>query len=160
MAHSPAAPLHDAILLPAQEIADIVRAMSGADASRRPEPGTWSAREIISHLCQTDNESFLDGIGRFVLEDTPEIEVTPGVTHYTPERHTIALDDLVDGFLRQYERIADYVARLGDEQFVRRAHIAHFKDTPLGEYPTLADWVRRISESHLQGHLAELRARP
>jgi len=114
---------------------------------------------IVSHLCQTDHESFLDGIGRFVLEETPEIEVTPGVTHYTPERHAMALDDLVEGFLRQHELIADYVARLSDEQLGRRAHIALFKDSPVGEYPTLAEWVQGISDFHLQAHLEELRAR-
>jgi hypothetical protein len=151
--------LPDAILRRAQEIAEIVGAMGEPKASRRPEPGAWSAREIVSHLCQTDNESFLDGIGRFVLEEKPEIEVTQGVTHYTPERHAIGLDDLVEGFLRQYELIADYVARLGDEQLGRRAHIALFRDTPAGEYPTLAEWVQGISEFHLQAHLDELRAR-
>jgi len=158
MPESPVA-VHDAILLQAQEIADIVRAIGDADASRRPESGAWSAREVISHLCQSDNESFLDGIGRFVLEETPEIEVTPGVTHYTPERHAMTLDDLVDAFLRQYELIADYVARLDAGQLSRRARIALLKDSPLGEYPTLAEWLRTISELHLHGHLEELRAR-
>jgi hypothetical protein len=158
MADSPTAVYH-VILLQAREIAGIVRAMDDVDASRRPDPGTWSAREVISHLCQSDNESFLDGIGRFVLEETPEIEVTPGITHYTAERHAMALADLVDAFERQYEQIADYVARLSEVQLARRARIALLKDSPFGEYPTLAEWLRAISGMHLQGHLEELRAR-
>ena len=151
--------LHDAIVGPAREIAGIVGAMSDDDASRRPASGAWSAREIISHLCQTDNESLLDGIGRVMLEDTPRIEVTHGVTHYTPERHAMALRELIAAFLGQYELIADYVARLGDDQRARRAHITLLKGSPVGEYPTLAEWLRTIAGMHLAGHLDELRGR-
>ena len=53
--------------------------------------------------------------------------------------------------------IADYVEGLSEEQLSRKAHIPMLKETPVGEYPTLAMWVQAIGDYHLGWHVDHMK---
>ena len=143
-----------------QQMDELGSAVAGVDedaASRRAADGSWSVKEHLSHLCGADGDSFLDGVRRFFDEDAPEVDVEPGVTHFDASRQAMTVDQLSARVQAQYRAIADVVARASAEELERTAHIALVAQTPLGDHPTLGQWVGVISGMHVAGHLEELR---
>jgi hypothetical protein len=143
-----------------QQMDELGAAVAGVDeevASRRTADGGWSAKECLSHLNGADGDTFLDGVRRFFDEDTPEVDVEPGVTHFDASRQAMSVAQLAARVQAQYRAIADIVARASADQLSRRAHIGLLSESPIGDHPTLLQWVETISGMHVAGHLAELR---
>ena len=53
---------------------------------------------------------------------------------------------------------ANHFALKGDELKwqLRKAHIPLLNETPLGEYPSLAGWIKALSEFHMGFHIDHL----
>lgn len=120
-------------------------------ASQAPE-GRWTPKEILSHLCGPEGIGFLDGIRRFVEEDTPRIDMVPEQTFMNARRAASSFAALLADMVAEYARIADYLATLSDDQLARKAHIPMLKESPFGEYPTLALWVQAMADYHIAFH--------
>ncbi len=134
-----------------------LQGISETDASRRPAASEWSVKELLSHL-SGENEDFVRWARQIVETGTPEIPVVPGQTNLPPQRQSMPATELLANVRRQYDELGDFVAGLSEDQLNRKAHVALLKDTPLGEYPTLAQWTQAIIDFHLTGHIAGLPA--
>jgi hypothetical protein len=141
------------------ELGAIVAAMDEGAASRRAADGSWSVKECLSHLHGADGDTILDRVRRFFDEETPEIDIEPGVTHFDASRQAMTVEQLVGRVQAQYRAIADVVAVASAEDLGRKAHISLLAQTPVGDHPTLEQWVGVISGMHVAGHLEELRGR-
>ena len=64
---------------------------------------------------------------------------------------------LLAEFEKEYSRIADFAAGLSADQLDRKAHVPLLKETPLGEYPTLAEWIAALVDYHVGFHTDHLR---
>jgi hypothetical protein len=125
-------------------------------ASRAPE-GRWSPKEIISHLCGKEGEGFIATVQAYLDNDTPRIDIDPENPFFTDRRSRMTLAELLAAFEQQYKIIADRTLSLTDEQLARKAHIPLLKDSPMGEYPTLAMWIEAIADYHLSFHIDHLK---
>jgi len=125
-------------------------------ASRAPE-GRWSPKEIISHLCGKEGEGFIVTVQAYLDHDTPRIDIEPENPFFTDRRSRMTLAELLAAFEQQYKIMADRTLSLTDEQLARKAHIPLLKDSPMGEYPTLAMWIEAIADYHLSFHIDHLK---
>ncbi len=141
----------------ADEIDEACAGLDEATAARRPADGAWCIREQLSHLYGDDRETFLAGIQRVIIEGVPELEVTPGITHYTADRRAIAFPALVAAVCGQYRAIGEIASRLTDEEIEARVRIELLKDSPYGATPTMGEWLVAIADLHLPGHIAQMR---
>jgi hypothetical protein len=135
-----------------QAVADL----DEASTSKRAADGGWSVKEHLSHLYGADGDTFLDSVRRFFDEDTPVIEVEPGVTHFDASRKAMPVGDLVVRVQAQYRAIADLLAAASADELARRGHIALLAQSPFGDHPTLAEWVEVMSTMHVARHLDDL----
>jgi hypothetical protein len=143
-----------------QRLRELAEAVSGIDeeaASRRPAEGEWCVKEMLSHLTGDEGESFAAGLRRFVDEDSPLIGVVAGLPYYTPKRQATSVAELLAGVRAQYEEMAVLLGGLSDEELARKGRVPLLKDTPLGEYPTLAQWAGAIINLHLTDHINQVR---
>jgi hypothetical protein len=140
------------------ELKEVASAIDEVNAVRRPADGEWCAKEVLSHLAGDDSSTVVDRLNRFVIEDTPEIELTPGVSAFGPARENAPLPELISQVKSQYGALGTFLSGLADEQFGRKAHVPALKDTPFGEYPTLGQWAGFLINVHLGGHINQLRA--
>jgi hypothetical protein len=138
-----------------REIEQAVSGISDEKASAAPA-GEWCVKEVLSHLSGPETESFYDGVKRFLDEDTPEINLAPGDSYFGATRSNARADQLLADVMRQYRQVAEFVAGLSDDQLARKAQMPAFKETPLGEYPSLGLWVGAIINFHLAGHVQQL----
>jgi len=125
-------------------------------SSRAPE-GRWSPKQIISHLCGPEGIGLFPTLKNFLEQDTPEINIEAENPYWSVKRSRMSLAELLAEFDQEYTRIARFIEGLSEEQLSRRAHIPMLRDSPLGEYPTLAQWAVGLSNYHIGFHIDHMR---
>lgn len=125
-------------------------------ASRAPE-GRWTPKEIISHLCGPEGIGIMPALQAILQQDTPRLDMEAADSYYTGKRTQKTFADLLSELNKEYGRMAELVAGLSDAQLARKAHIPMLKETPMGEYPTLAMFVGALAEYHLDDHIKHMK---
>lgn len=142
-----------------QKMEEMKRLCEGLDektASRAPS-GRWSPKQILSHLCGVEGVGPIPAIQSILQQDTPRFDLEPGNPFFSEKRSRMTVAELLKEFEGEYIRMADLVAGLSDEQLARKAHVPALKETPIGEYPTLAIWVAALAERHIGFHVDHMR---
>ncbi len=151
----------------AEELAGLVRQKLGGflamakdldeeTASRAPE-GRWSAKQIVSHISGPDGIGYLPMLQGFLDQDTPRFDIEAENPYFTDRRAQMTFAALLAEFEKEYSRIADFAAGLSADQLNRKAHVPLLKETPLGEYPTLAEWISALVDYHVGFHIDHLK---
>lgn len=148
--------LSQSIRRKAAEFRELCTGLDERTASRAPE-GRWSPKQIVSHLTGAEGGGFVPLLRLFVDQDTPEISLDAGNPHLSERRAAMPMAELLAEFDKESERVAAFVAGLTDAQLSRKAHVADLKETPLGEYPTLAVFIEGIAEGHMAFHIDHMR---
>ncbi|MGO9951110.1 MAG: DinB family protein [Dissulfurispiraceae bacterium] len=124
-------------------------------ASSAPE-GSWTPKQIVSHVCGPEGEGYMASIRAFLEQDTPRLDIEAWDPFYTEKRSRMTMAQLLAELDGEYGRISDLTARLTDDQLARKAHVPLLKNTPMGEYPTLAIWIQAIVKDHIDFHIAHM----
>jgi hypothetical protein len=154
----------------AVELAELVRRQAEAfmaacqglkesDAVKAPE-GRWSPKQVISHLLGPEKFGNLPVLQGFLDQDTPRFDMVPEDPFFSEKRAGMSLAALLDEFEKNYRQMAEFVTGLTADQLARKAQIPMLKESPLGEYPTLAQWIGALADYHLgfhTDHLKEIR---
>ena len=139
-----------------QEIKQAVSALSEETASKQPADGEWCVKEVLSHLTGEENAIMMYQLNRILEEDTPTLDITPGVSAYDDKRQNAPLSQLLSSVELQYADLGKLFAGLTEQQLSRKAHIPFLKESPLGEYPTLGQWAMGIINFHLADHVNQI----
>lgn len=119
--------------------------------------GRWSPKQILSHLCGPEGAGHLPLLSAFIERDTPLLDLNAENPFFTENRAAMSFGELVAECELNYQRVAKFAEELTEEQLARTAHIPELKDSPLGEYPTLAGMIGGLGEFHIQFHIEHLR---
>ena len=138
------------------QLAQACEGLDEATASMAPA-GRWSPKQILSHLSGPEGMGMLPLLKAFLEADTPKIDLVVEDPFYTGARDAMPFAELLEGVRREYEAVAAFTLALTPEQLARRAHIPAFKDTPLGERPTLEQMIFGLTDFHLRFHTDHLR---
>jgi len=142
-----------------QKVAEFKQVCQGIDenlAGRAPE-GRWSPKEVVSHLCGPEGKGNMPPIRTILEQDTPQMDVEAENPYFTGKRPSMTFAELLSEFESEYARLAGAAEGLTPEQLERKAHIPMLKETPLGEYPTLAGWIKGLLEYHLDFHIEHMK---
>lgn len=145
-----------AIRQKAQEFKNLCDGVDEETASKAPA-GRWSPKEIVSHVSGPDGIGFLPSLKVIVEKDTPRLDIDPENPFFSERRGAMSFKGLLAEFESEYDRIAEFVAGMSDEQLNRKAHIPMLKESPMGEYPTLAVWAQAIGLHHLGMHIDHMK---
>jgi hypothetical protein len=140
----------------AADFKELCEGLDEETASRAPS-GRWSPKEIVSHLCGPEATGYMPTISAFVEKDMPRLDIEPENPFFSENRARMTFAQLLDEFEQEHDRIAEYVVGLSEEQLGRKAHIPMLKESPMGEYPTLAGWIEAIGEYHVGMHIDHMR---
>lgn len=144
----------------AEKVHELEQALAGVPeeaAGRRPAEGEWCCKEVLSHLMGDEGEDLVAGLRRFIDEDTPLIGIVTGLPYYTPGRQKMAVGEMLSAVRGRYDEVASFLGGLTDEQVARKARVPLFKETPIGEYATLAQFAGALN-FHLTDHINQIRS--
>ena len=156
MASAEGARLAQTIRQKLEEMNRVCAGLDEAKASRAPA-GRWSPKEIISHLSGPEGIGLLPAFQAILTQDTPRIDIEAADSYYTGKRPQMTFAELLSQLNGEYGSIAELVTGLSDEQLARKAHIPLFKESPLGEYPTLGVFVGALAEYHMDEHINHMK---
>lgn len=117
----------------------------------------WSPKEILSHLCGPEDFGLMPLVQAILEEDIPRLDMEPAKTYFVGKRSEMTFTELLTEFEHTYSQMADFVAPLSEEQLARKAHVPMFKETPVGEYPSLAMFVQAMADFHIGDHINHLK---
>ncbi len=151
MANDKATELAGLVRQKMENFLNLSRNLTEETASRAPE-GRWSPKQIVSHISGPDGIGYLPMLQGFLDQDTPRFDIEPENPYLTDRRSRLTFAALLAEFEKEYSRIADFAAGLSEDQLNRKAHVPLLKETPLGEYPTLAEWIAALVDYHVGFH--------
>jgi hypothetical protein len=143
-----------------QKVQEIKQTVSGIDeqkATRSPGEGEWCAKEVLSHLSGDGSSDTVSLLGRVIQEDTPLIDIHPGVSYYEG-RENVSLTELTSRVESAYGNMGKFLSGLSEEQLNRKAQVPLLKETPIGEYPTLGQLAGALIHFHLNDHVQQLKS--
>ncbi|MHC1697195.1 MAG: DinB family protein [Geobacteraceae bacterium] len=117
----------------------------------------WSPKQIVSHLCGPEGTGFIPTIRAILDQDTPRLDIEAENPFFTGKRISMTMAELLAEFEREYGRMAEVVEDLTPEQLDRKAQIPLLKESPFGEYPTLAEWVGVLADFHIDFHISHMK---
>jgi hypothetical protein len=151
-----AAQLSELIHQKVVDFREVCKDLDEETASRAPS-GRWSPKEIVSHLCGPEGIGHMPSIYAFLEKDAPRIDIEVENPFFSEDRSRKTFAELLAELNREYDRMAEFVAALSEAQLSRKAHMPFLKESPFGEYPTLAEWIGLIGGYHLGSHTDHMR---
>jgi hypothetical protein len=142
-----------------KNVEEMLRLCEGIDeetAARAPS-GRWMPRQVISHLCGPEGTGGVSVIRTILEKDMPRLDLEAANPFYSENRARMTFRELLGQFEREYRLIAETVSGLTDEQLCRKANVPMLKDSPIGEYPTLAEFIKAMGEYHMDFHIKQMR---
>lgn len=132
-----------------QEVSDALAGADDASLDKRPGPGTWSAREIVHHLADSEMTSAIR-LRRLLAEENPTIvgydqEAFARTLHYD---RPIAAS--LEAFRWARASSAEILDRLSEAEWTRAG-----THTETGPY-SLSRWLE-IYADHARGHAGQIR---
>jgi hypothetical protein len=140
-------------------MAEFQQACAGVDetsAGRAPK-GRWTPFEIASHVAGPEGPGLIGLFDRFLSEDAPRIDLVPEQTYMTDARRAMNFAAVAELAAGRYEAVAAYAEKLTPAQLARTAHVPVFKDSPMGERPSLATMIGVLGANHVRMHAEHLR---
>jgi len=152
MATPEGALLAQKIRLNVEEFKKTCEGIDEATANRAPAD-RWTPKQIVSHLCGPEGSGLMPTLRAILDQDIPRLDIEAENPFFTGKRTSMTMAELLAEFDREYGRMADLVEGLTQEQLDRKAHIPLLKESPFGEYPTLAGWVGLLTDYHISFHV-------
>jgi hypothetical protein len=132
--------------------AAVVEALAGADDAaldRRPGPGTWSAREIVHHLADSEMTSAIR-LRRLIAEDNPTIVGYDQEAFATRLSYDRPIAASLEAFRWARVSTAEILDRLSEDEWARAG--THSESGPY----TVVRWLEIYAE-HAVKHAAQIR---
>jgi hypothetical protein len=136
----------------------IASGFTDGQAWQRADPESWCLAEVLSHLIGPEAEPALAGIARALVEDTPTLILQPADSYLTGGRLGLSPAMLLNQAADSLAAMASLGQTLSPQHRSRTVRIPWLAESPLGETPTIEQWLGGLLSAHLDDHLSQVEA--
>ena len=124
---------------------------------RRPDPESWSAREVITHMLYTPPGGVPHVLQGMLSGEMPEYDLWADQKYLTDEARIWDLGQVRVQFTRYFSSLEEQLMSLDDATLEETTALVHQRNRHWDE-PRPAQWlVERLFAGHWREHLAQLR---
>ena len=139
-----------------EELLDLLEGMDYC-LDWKPDPGSWSVREIVYHLLDTPEGGVHTVLGGILSGGLAEYEVWADRTNMTPERQTCDLETVLADISDLFRGIETALDACSDEDLVTKSALAHLKSYDRENQRTAAELLDGVFARHWGEHLGQIR---
>ena len=121
----------------------------------KPDPGSWSAREVLYHLLDTPPGGIQKVAAGIVAGSITEYEIWSDRSNMTPERAAHDLDQIRQDIQHFFNSLAQALSAANDEDLEGKSALMHQRTRDEHGTRTLADVLAGF-DRHWRGHLEQL----
>ena len=147
--------LRDALGQKMDELSEALNGLDEEKAGQRAADAEWCCKEVLSHLMGDEGDDVLAPFRQIIEEDTPLIGIVTGLPYYTPDRQTMSLAERRGAVASRYGELAEFLGSLTEADLARKARVPLLKESPIGEYVTMPQFVGALS-FHLADHINQI----
>ena len=124
---------------------------------RRPDPESWSAREVITHMLYTPPGGVPHVLRGILSGELQEYDLWADQKYLTDEARGWELEQVREQFTGYFSSLEEQLARLDDAKLAETTALVHQRNRHWDE-PRPAQWlVERLFAGHWREHLEQLR---
>ncbi|MSQ07109.1 MAG: hypothetical protein EXR54_02270 [Dehalococcoidia bacterium] len=124
----------------------------------KPDPATWSAREVIYHLLDTPPGGVHRVLMGILSGQLTEYDLWADKSNMTPQRAAYSLEQVRADLMRFFQGLEAAVGMAEEGDFAGRSVLVHLKTRGRDETRTPQVLLERGFTRHWGEHLAQLRA--
>jgi hypothetical protein len=139
--------------------AELLEVLEGMDycLDWKPNPDSWSAREVIYHLVDTPSGGLHTLIWGMLTGKIQEFDLAPNLTNMTPERQTVDIQQALHDITLVLNGMEEAVSAASEEDLARKSALAHLKARGRDEVRTAQMLLEGLFARHWREHLGQLR---
>jgi hypothetical protein len=139
--------------------AELLQVLEGMDycLDWKPDPGSWSAREVVYHLMDTPSGGLHALIQGMLAGEIQEFDLTPNLTNMTTERRSVDLEHTLYDITLVLNEMEEAVSAASEEDLACKSALAHLKARGRDERRTVQMLLEGLFARHWREHLGQLR---
>jgi hypothetical protein len=122
----------------------------------KPDPDSWSAREVIYHLVDTPTGGLHCLIQGMLSGQKREFDLTPDQNNITPDRLVLEFRQVEKDLLEVLEGLEGAVSGASDAELGEKTITANLLARAISEQRTVQNLLQGLFARHWRGHLSQI----
>ena len=137
---------------------DLLQLLDGMDycLDWKPDPDSWSAREVIYHLVDTPTGGLHSLIQGMLCGQRRAFDLMPDQNNITPDRLVQELPQVVKDVLEVLEGLEGAVSGASESELGEKTITAHLLARGSSEQRTVQNLLQGLFARHWRGHLSQI----
>lgn len=122
----------------------------------KPDPGQWSARQVIYHLLETPPGGLAPLLRSIISGSLQEFDLWADQDYVTPERLALELEQVEGDIRRYFQELEQAIQEAAEEDLNAQPVLAHWRSRDRDQERTAHDLLEGLFARHWREHLGQL----
>ncbi len=139
-------------------MAELIQLLDGMDycLDWKPDPDSWSAREVIYHLVDTPPGGLHSLVQGMLSGQKREFDLMPDQNNITPDRLVLEFSQVEKDLLEVLEGLEGAVSGASEAELGEKTITAHLLARRISEQRTVQNLLQGLFARHWRGHLSQI----
>ena len=138
---------------------DIIQLLDGMGycLDWRPEPSSWSARQVVYHLLDTPPSGLPRVIRGVLTGELEEFELWADLDNMNPDRASYDLEQVQKDISEFFDSMMEVLEAAAEEEFEQKSVLLHQRNRGWDEPRTVQNLLEGLFAGHWRDHLGQIR---
>ena len=139
--------------------AELLQLLDGMDycLDWKPDPSSWSAREVVYHLLDTPPTGIHSILQRILSNEINEFELWSDLTNMTPDRQAHDMEGVLEEISGLFRGVAEVLESAGELELTEKSAMVHQRTRGWDETRTMQGLLEGLFARHWREHMGQIR---